>query len=289
MMLYKTACGILLVSLAAMLSSGCSDQSGPFERTPQVKNTLGIRLSSYGKYQDIAWEQLPSLGIRYVEIPVPARDEIEATQKQLDEHHLAAIMLTGKTDLSMPRCVEELMEQLRICKDMGVHYLFLSARSNGAGKEAVYERLWKAGEFARSQGVTIVLETHPDLMSNGAVASQTLRQIHQPNVRMNFDTGNIYYYNQDTTAEAELAKVIDFVGSVHLKDSTGQLGVWDFPTLGKGVVNFKAVIKLLNQHGFTGPFVIELEGTKGVEMDEAQTRAYVADSVAYLRSIAEWR
>ncbi len=34
---------------------------------------------------------------------------------------------------------------------------------------------------------------------------------------------------------------------------------------------------------------MEVEGIAGKELDEAQTKKYVADSVAYLRSLAEFR
>ena len=36
------------------------------------------------------------------------------------------------------------------------------------------------------------METHPDLITNGQVARQTMTSINHPGVRVNFDTANVY-------------------------------------------------------------------------------------------------
>jgi hypothetical protein len=43
---------------------------------------------------------------------------------------------------------------------------------------------------------------------------------------------------------------------------------------------------MLRKQQFTGPITIEFEGVKGVELDEAQTKQSIVDSVAYLKSLA---
>jgi inosose dehydratase len=102
-------------------------------------------------------------------------------------------------------------------------------------------------------------------------------------VRINFDTANIYYYNAGADAVAELRTILPYVEGVHLKDTRGGPQQFDFPTLGEGVVDFPGVFGLLNSRGFFGPFTMELEGTKGLDRDEAQIKQHVAESVAYLR------
>ena len=108
-------------------------------------------------------------------------------------------MIRGQTDLGQPGCVDELAGQLATCEKLGVHYMFLSPRHTGVDKETAYQRLRRAGEIARKHGVIIALETHPDLGTNGDVHLETMRRINHPNVRVNFDTGNITYYNAGPT------------------------------------------------------------------------------------------
>lgn len=278
-----------------LLLAGCSQSSSSkswmsgFQEKKKV-NTIGVRMLAYGKYQEAGWSHLPTIGVRNVEIPVPPPDQIDAVKQKLADHGLTAVLLTGKTDLSKSESVGELAGQLRVCEQMGVKYMFLSAKSNGAPKELVYNRLRQAGEIAHKHSVTIVLETHPDLCVNGDVALQTMKAVNHPNVRVNFDTGNIYFYNQNVDVVAELKKIMPYVASVHLKDiGAPAYQTWNFPALGAGMVNFPGVIELLNERDFTGPFVIEIEGIKGTEWDEATTTQTVADSLVYLRKIGQWK
>jgi sugar phosphate isomerase/epimerase len=244
-------------------------------------------LLNYGKYQEAAWSHLPSIGIHYVFMDTPSRKQVVAVKARLAEHGLQALVFRGDTDLGRPSCVDELAAQLAVCESMGVRYLFLTPKHTGVSKQVACERLRRAGEAAQKHGVTIVLETHPDLGTNGDTHLETMRLINHPNVRVNFDSGNITFYNRGTDAVTELKKIIDYVATVELKDHNGRYRTWNFPTLGKGVVDFPAVLKLLEEHRFRGPITMELEGVEGVEMNEAQTKQYIADSAAYIRALAK--
>ena len=82
-----------------------------------------------------------------------------------------------------------------------------------------------------------------------------------------------------------MRKVIDFVGAVHLKDTSGGYRTWYFPALGEGVVDFPRVYRELNAKGFHGPFTMELEGIDGENLTEEGAKERVATSVRYLRGI----
>ena len=112
-----------------------------------------------------------------------------------------------------------------------------------------------------------------------------MKAVNHPNICVNFDTGNVYYYNHNVTAVAEVEKVVSHVGAVHLKDTNGGYRTWNFPTLGEGVVDFKAVFQTVNNAGFYGPFTMELEGVEGENLDEAGVKARVADSLQHLKDI----
>ena len=250
---------------------------------------LACRLTSYGKFEDAAWTHLPSIGVHYVFLSVPAPDQVENTMKRLKEHGLTPLVMRGNTDLSKESCVDELAVQLATCERMGVEYMFLSPKRNGAEKAAVFDRLRKAGDIAKQHGVIITLETHPDLGTNGDVHVETMKAINHPNVRVNFDTGNITFYNKGADAVAELKKVIDYVATVELKDHSGEFETWSFPPLGQGVVQFPAILQVLKEHRFAGPVTIEFEGVKGVELDKEQTKKAIADSVAYIKSVGQFK
>lgn len=256
---------------------------------PDQGSPLAVRVMSYGKYQEAAWAHLQEIGIHYVFLPVPAQEQIEATQQTLKKHGLTALVFRGDTDLSKETCVEQLAGQCAICETMGVKYLFLSAKRNEAPKEIVLERLRKAGDTAQKHGVTITLETHPDLCTNADLQLETMKALNHPNIRVNFDTANITYYNKGANAVEELKKVVSKVGTVEFKDHNLEFETWNFPPLGAGKVNFPMILQVLREQSYTGPITIEFEGVKGVELTEDQVKQSIATSVDYLKSLAKFR
>jgi L-ribulose-5-phosphate 3-epimerase len=281
--------GLAVFLLAVICSASAAQQAKPDAKTTSLDNPLAIRLANYGKFQDAAWTHLPSIGVHHVFMDVPSPGDVDAVQKKLTASGLTATVLRGEADLAKESSVDELAVQLETCEKLGVKYMFLSPKHPGAEKEAVYERLRRAGDVAKKHGVTIVLETHPDLGTNGDVQRETMRKINHPNVRVNFDTGNITFYNQGRDAATELKKIIDYVATVEVKDHDGRLESWNFPVLGAGVVDFPAVLRVLEEHHFRGPITMEVEGFQGVVLDQVQTEEYIEDSAAYIKSLGKFR
>jgi len=276
---------LCLIAIAAfvVIAVATGDASAASEAHP-----LAVRVMSYGKFQEGAFAHLDSIGVKYVFMSVPSPDEADSVMQKLKEHGLKPVVLRGEADLSKPEAPEQLGVQAETCAKMGVTFMFISAKRNDAPKEAVFDRLRQAGERARKAGVTITLETHPDLGTNGDIQVETMKAINHPNIRVNFDTANITYYNKNTDAAAELKKSIDYVATVEFKDHNAEFETWNFPVLGQGKVNFPEILSLLKEHGYKGAITIEFEGVKGVELNEEQTRKAIADCVTYVRSIGSF-
>ena len=60
-------------------------------------------------------------------------------------------------------------------------------------------------------------------------------------------------------AEDDLPAIADRVANVHLKDSRGGKGEWDFPAIGEGHVDFARVLEILRGAGYEGPYAVEVE------------------------------
>jgi sugar phosphate isomerase/epimerase len=250
-----------------------------------MKNIIACRILSYGKYQDRGWSHLPEIGIRNVEVAVPAPAEESELRRKLADHGLTVTSLIAKCDIAQALAVEAMRPQLEACERFGAGICFLSIKAGETDRAVVWQRLREIGEAAARHRVTVAIETHPDLAMNGDIARATIESVDHPSIRINFDTANIYFYNQNTSAVAELKRVIDYVAAVHLKDTPGGYQEWTFPALGTGVVDFPEVFRLLHARGFYGPFTMELEGTKGIERTEQEQLDYVRQSAEYLRRI----
>jgi len=247
------------------------------------KNLLACRLGSYKQFVQTAWTHLPTIGVGHIETTVPTADEAADLRARLEASGLKVSSFQVRLDLNHERVIETAGEAFAVCEQFGVDRVFTSVKTGDGSREHAYARLQAIGDAAREHGVIVVIETHPDLATNGDVAAETMRAVEHPNVRVNFDTANIYFYNEGADAVSELGRVLPYVEAVHLKDTRGGVGQFDFPTLGEGVVDFPTVFRLLDERGFAGPFTMELEGSKGVERDEEQIKQHVADSVAHLR------
>jgi inosose dehydratase len=152
-------------------------------------------------------------------------------------------------------------------------------------RETIVSSLRTLGDTARAEGITLALETHKGPTQNAAAMLALMDEVDHPHVRLNFDTGNIAYYNQGVDPCDELERVKHLVRNVHLKDNRGGFEEWYFPALGEGgAVDFTRTREILDSVGFEGPYTIELEGIGGERepgLDERQER--IARSVRHLR------
>ena len=112
-------------------------------------------------------------------------------------------------------------------------------------------------------------------------------ELDHPHVRLNFDTGNIAYYNRGVDPADELEKVKHLVRNVHLKDNRGGFEDWYFPAVGDGgSVDFTRVRQILDGVGFAGPYTIEIEGIGGEPEPGLEGRQDRIAELAHLRPAA---
>jgi L-ribulose-5-phosphate 3-epimerase len=164
---------------------------------------------------------------------------------------------------------------------------------SGAGQPAdlcerktIVDHLRRLGDTAAEHALTLALETHKGPTQNARSMLALMDEIAHPHVRLNFDTGNIAYYNEGIDPCDELDQVKHLVRNVHLKDNRGGFEDWYFPALGDGgSVDFARVRRILDGVGFAGPYTIEIEGKGGEPEPGLESRQErIARSVAHLRA-----
>ncbi len=157
--------------------------------------------------------------------------------------------------------------------------------ADDAERATILQNLRRIGDTAAEQGITVALETHKGPTQNAEAMLRLMDEVNHPNVRLNFDTGNIAYYNQGVNPVDELAKVAPLVRNVHVKDNRGGFEDWYFPAVGDGgAVDFRRVREILDAEGFAGPYTIEIEGIGGEPEPGLEARQdRVKRSVEHLR------
>ncbi|MDQ3813540.1 MAG: sugar phosphate isomerase/epimerase [Armatimonadota bacterium] len=249
-----------------------------------MQNLISCRPESFGRYSDRAYEALQQLGIRHVELRVPRPDQVERTAEELKRYGLQASSVALYQKVQEPDFLDQVREAVNTADALGAKVMFTSQRTGDMERQRVYDLLRQAGESAAEKGVTIVLETHPDLCQNGRAALETMQAIDHPNVRVNFDPANVHYYNENVDAINELRQIAAYVRAVHLKDTNGGFHQWHFPAIGDGVVDWPSLFRIVNERGMFGPFTLEMEGIQGESLSYEETCARIERSLNYLRS-----
>ena len=194
-----------------------------------MENIIACNLGSYRQFGANAYTHLAEIGLTNVEIGVPSAESVDEVQSNLNAYGLTATSLLGRCDIQSETVVSDFQPALEIASKMSVKIIFVSVHAGDTDRNAVYDRLHAIGENAAPYGIKVCLETHPDLIHNGDSALETMQAVNHPNICVNFDTGNVYYYNHNVTAVSEVEKVIPHVGAVHLKDTNGGYRTWAFP------------------------------------------------------------
>jgi inosose dehydratase len=158
--------------------------------------------------------------------------------------------------------------------------------ADAAERHTTIAHLRRLGEAAGECGVTLALETHKGPTQNAEAMLALMSEVDHPQIRLNFDTGNIAYYNAGVDPCDELEQVKHLVQNVHLKDNRGGFEDWYFPAVGDGGgVDLARVREILDGVGFTGPYTIEIEGIGGEPEPGLEGRQQrVMRSVEHLRS-----
>ena len=253
----------------------------------------------------VAYRYFPKVGIQYVEVPAAPsgagmfapelmdRDDVERLKERLSSLGVTPISVGAYCDLLQPHLVDALKRRIDFAQQLGATNVVSDATRQLEVDPEPWRKLVNVlrylGDYAADHGVRIALETHGGLTRNGRLALKLLEAVDHPAIGLNYDTGNIYYYNDDLDPAEDVKQVADRVVQVHLKDTAGGKGEWQFCTLGEGRVNFPAIIAVLQAAGFHGPYSLELEGRRGEDFNREQNLERVKKSLDYLRQIGLMR
>lgn len=255
-----------------------------------MKNVLACS-GGYGRYGNLMYEHLSAIGIRHLQIGAPPISQVEEVKGRLRQHGLEAIVLTARyleeDTVATEAATTDWIQAFDAAVKMGASLVHSSIKASANSKSVVYNWLSKMGDEAASRGLIVVLETHPNLLHNGDVCLEMMQKVDHPAIRINFDTGNISFYNEGENADAvkELRKVVSYVQSTHLKEHSGKYQERHFSTLGSGVVDFSGVLQTLKSVEYSGPWILQIEGVAGEELTEEQVKERMEKSVNHLRRL----
>ena len=254
-----------------------------------MQNPLAGHTNSYHTYGfDEALRGIAAAGFKYVELSaVPGwtehveLDGTDAVRRKLDEHGLEAVSLSGHSDLTTRDGLEHGIKAVRWAAAFGIPIVNTAVGGHASKEESEAAFLANIGELADAAddaGVVVALEIHGDIMASGRKTLPLLEKIGRDSVKVNYDTANVEFYSGDRAVD-DLEAIAPHLAHVHLKDTAGGKGVWDFGAIGSGTVDFQRVLEILERAGYTGPLSVELEFQGEPwppleEVDESMRRSY---------------
>jgi inosose dehydratase len=262
-----------------------------------------------------AVERVKDAGIDHLELALRGHnfgglvipESAVVTEKATDAEAEAFVALLHRHNVKVSGCnvggadirAEEGVELTERRIAFAKRWFGVSVVVSGAGQPAdaeerrvIVEHLRRIGTTAGDLGIVVALETHKGPTQNAASMLDLMNDVDHPSVRLNFDTGNIAYYNEGVDPADELEKVAPLVRNLHVKDNRGGFEDWYFPAVGDGgAVDFRRIREILDRAGFDGACTIEIEGIAGEPEPGLDGRVErVRRSVDHLRNCGyfEW-
>ncbi len=263
--------------------------------------------NSYGRFGgEAALAHLPQVGIEWLELPIrtagapaffgdtplittaalPA--DVESLCQRIAEAGLrvSSCNVTSGNPLD-PMVLEITLKKLELAASFRVELVVGGAgeAETATERDLLYHHLQILGNRAADLGLIYCFETHPGLCQDADSMLELMDRLAHPHLKLNFDTGNLLYYNRGTDVAEALKRVRNHVRHVHLKDTNGGYREWHFPALGAGgAIDFARIKQLLDEVNYDGPYSLEIEGIEGEpELSEADYQTRIAASVAHLK------
>jgi L-ribulose-5-phosphate 3-epimerase len=235
-----------------------------------MTNPLAGHTNTYHTYSfDDALAGIAAAGYRHVELSaVPGWTEhvdLDAdpghVRRKLDDYGLSPVSLSAHSDLTTREGLEHGIKGIHWASDFGIPVVNTAVGGHQSADESEAAFLANVGELshaAEDAGVVVALEIHGDIMASSDVTIPLLEKIGRESIKVNYDTANVEFYSGQKAVD-DLPKITPYLAHVHLKDTTGGKGNWNFPALGTGTVDFARVLLILDEAGYAGPLSVELE------------------------------
>jgi L-ribulose-5-phosphate 3-epimerase len=262
-----------------------------------MKNKVGVVTSTYPNFNtDDALAGIAAASFKYVELasapsyfehvvprPESATDnDVKTTVDLCRSYGLELYCIAGHTRLLKENGTENFLKVLDYAKKADVHFVTTDTGEikGEDDKNTFFKEIQRIGDYAKSKNVTVCLEMHGNWCNNGKTGAEIIRKANHPNVRLNYDTGNVMLYGR-VRPEEDIRHALPYMAFMHIKEDAGALGEWNFPALGDGTIDFDMILRELKN--YTGPFSVEVE-FDGKERTLAEINSAVKKSSTFLRS-----
>ena len=246
---------------------------------------------------EVALDELAALGVKYVEpasvdkifqhlVEEDFCDSRAAwLRSELATRRLACLSLSVHMDLTGSDAVDGFHRRLAFARNIGARCV--NSIAGPAGKvEEFRKSIVAIADRARDLGVMIALENHGDLLDREQQVLDFIREVNHPAVRVNYDTGNAWYYSKGAINPVEeLALLAPVVAHVHVKTPKIVDGLLRWVALGDGELDLPGLAQVLKERMPGVPVSYELSPRQRARDFEPRWRMPEVPPLADLRDM----
>jgi L-ribulose-5-phosphate 3-epimerase len=211
-------------------------------------------------------------------------DDTQNLEKKIKSYSLLPMSISGHVYLVKSEGVEALKRRMDLARSIGADVVNTKTGDPSSQQEIkdFFKHVSEAAEYASENKIFIGLETSGQYFNTAKKAVPILKKINSEYVKLNYDTANVIYY-EDVYPEGDIEYGIEYMVHIHLKDKSGGKGKYDFPALGKGIINFEKIFNILIKHNYLGPLSIEIEFDGKHNETLSGVNEAVAESCSFLK------
>lgn len=241
-----------------------------------MNNLILVSTIAFDGYDlETALEGIAAAGAKHVELAyseaytAPVTEEtfsMESAQKVnqlLTATGLTCLSLAAHMDMSLPGSVEKFKRRIDFAGHLGARYV-ISTTGPIANRNKFLENISRLGEHASNEGVIICLENmgdgRPNIIDSAESALALARDINLDSVKINYDFANLLPHCAGRLRPEEDYKIaLPETRYFHVKDAQKDAGGrWYFPAIGKGMIDFKRILRELAVYPEPIPLSLEL-------------------------------
>ena len=208
-----------------------------------------------------------------------APERIAETKKQVADHGLKISDLGSSSEMHTPdpeKRAKQLADARRfidLASALEVPYVRVFGNELRGPREEVLARvvagLHELGEYARPRGVTVIIESHGDVVESPTL-KEVLTRAESKNVALLWDAHQTFVDGHEEP-EHTVAALGPWIRHTHLKDSVPDGKGRKYVLTGKGDVPVKRQVEALRKIGYKGYYCFEWEKLWHPELAEPET------------------
>lgn len=185
-------------------------------------------------------------------------DYAAQVRELLDKHCLNAYSFSGHVDLTEEEQLRDFMIKMKFAKQIGCCIINTNCGPSNRMREFMCS-IRRIITLAERLDIIVGLESHGDIIDTAKDAALLLHEINHPLIRLNYDTGNTFYYAKGKIDIAEDIKYgFEYLAHIHLKDIRIRGASVQYCPIGQGDIDFPNFFNSLSSIGRPIPCGLEI-------------------------------